>query len=227
MRMELNKTLVAGAALLGWGSACPARAQYRAGDCYVGLQAARQSYHLLYNGYAYTKQTLWPVYISLGCHAGRRLAFQVGLLYDNPRGRTKTSVYLNGVRQVVTVSEYQNEFNAAIPLAVRYNLAPKLTKVRVEGIVGLVFGLYGQDYQRTEAINGAVVADSANSSGASLNGYLTVGLGAVVLVGSRFEVTAEGAINRNAGPDVVPQIKDITASFAVGGRYRFSLRKNK
>ena len=128
MRMKFNNTLVAGAALLGWGSAGPAQAQYRAGDCYAGLQAARQSYHLLYNGYAYTKQTFLPVYLSLGCHAGPRLAFQVGLLYDNPRARTKTSTYRNGLQQVVTVREYQNEFNVAIPVAVRYNLAPKLTR---------------------------------------------------------------------------------------------------
>lgn len=227
MRMKFNKTLVAGAALLGWGSAGPAQAQYRAGDCYVGLQAARQSYHLLYNGYAYTEQTLWPTYLSLGWHTGPRLALQVGLLYDDPRGRIKTSTARNGTQQVVTVREYKNEFRAAIPVAMRYNLVPKVTKVRAEGIVGFVFGLYSQDYQRTESLNGAVVADSANSSGVSSNGYLTVGLSAVVLVGPRFELTAEGAINRYTGPDVVPHIKDITTSFAVGGRYRFSLRKNK
>jgi hypothetical protein len=195
---------------------------------YLGAQAAAHSYMIASTNYPVQRVVINPLYVFVGYHVQPQLVVQVGFLQRNPAAREARSAGVNAAGQPISYYDYQDTFNAALPISLRYRFTgPR--RWYVEGVLGVTteFNRYSRHYYYT--VNGEVYPQEQVSVRAT-NTYLTGGFSVGYSVSDRLALLLEAAALRNLtnrpGGNEDPA-KEITPAMGVGARYNFDVRRKK
>ncbi|QIL75565.1 hypothetical protein [Hymenobacter sp. HDW8] len=196
---------------------------------YAGAQAAAHAYKVASTSYPVQQADIYPLYLFVGYHLRPQLAVQVGFLQRNPRPYGESTSGFGPMGQPISSSDYRDEYDAALPVLLRYRLTRLRHRLYLQTLLGVTteFNRYKRDY--IEVIAGQVYPQEQVNVRAT-NFYLTAGFALGYTVGSRVDIMLEAAALRNLtnrpGGNWDPA-KEITPALGIGLLYNFDLGRKR
>ncbi|MGY2134890.1 hypothetical protein ACW9KT_21850 [Hymenobacter sp. HD11105] len=204
------------------------RRELRRYSFYAGAQAAAHSYMVASTNYPVQQVGVYPVYVFVGYHLRPNVAVQVGFLQHNPPERGESIAGMDYLGRPFTSSDYRDEYNAALPVSVRYCFTgPRRFYLEAQLGVTTEFNRYWRQY--LNVVDGQIT-DEERVSVRATNTYLAGGLAMGYRASSRLNLLLDASALRNLttrpGGSWDPA-KKITPALGVGARYNFDWRRPK
>ncbi len=195
--------------------------QYR---YYAGIQAAAKLLKVTSATYPIQEAVVRPLYGFVGYYLTPRLAIQAGFLQRDPPSEKTLVVSFNSAGQPVENSASRNQYDAEVPVVLRYDLARRpVHRLYTNALVGvsLLFHYYQTD--EVASLGGKVVYEIHEYS-RTHNWYLMAGASTGYRLMPHVDLLMEATANRNlTASDYAATARKISFGVGAGLRYRFDL----
>jgi len=193
---------------------------------YAGIHAAAQQFRVASPTYYTQEVVIRPLYVFVGYQFGPHLGVQVGFLQHNPPSASYSNTSFNQAGQLIEGHGYQDWYNGAVPILLRYRLARRPThRLHLDALLGVTveFNHYLGDDMVTV---GGQVQYHVHVDSHPTNTYLTAGLGAEYDVTPHVGLMVEGTANRNTTALDADYARKPTFGLGAGLRYRFNIGRS-
>lgn len=192
---------------------------------YAGVHVAAQGFRVTSPAYPIQEVVIRPVYMFVGYQLSPHLALQAGFLQTNPSRIGYTNAGINQMGQIVTGQGYTDQYDAALPMLLRYRLARRpIHRLHLDLMLGMTVEFNHYQVEDIFTVGGKVQYQVYINSHAK-NFYFTGGLGAGYDIIPRVELMVEGMVNRNTTSLDSEYAKKIMPGVGAGLRYRFNVCK--
>lgn len=199
--------------------------QYR---FYAGAHVAAQVFRVVSTTYPIQEAVVRPPYVFAGYRLGPHWALQGGFLQNQRPILDESGVRFDNKGQTYTFKNYYNEYNAAIPVLLRYDIARRPPhRLHLDLLLGitLVAHRYQADY--VTSATATYPAYEQHEYAHSNNLFATGGLGLGYRVTSHIDLMVEATANRNlSAPDYAAGARKINFGVGAGLRYHFDLLRS-
>lgn len=199
--------------------------QYR---FYVGVHAAAQVFQVTSTTYPMQEAVVRPIYVFAGYQFGPHVALQTGFIQQQRPILDNSGVQFDRMGLPFDFTEYYNEYNGAIPVLLRYDLAHRPPRrLHLDVLLGLtlVIHRYQVDYVTSATANQK--AYEQHDFARSNNFYAVAGLGIGYRAIPHVDLMMEASMNRNlSAPDDAAGARIISFGVGAGLRYHFNLSRS-
>lgn len=191
---------------------------------YAGAHAAFQFFRVQSTGYAVQEALIRPLYVFVGYQLTPHLAIQAGFLQRTSLDSNISSTSVNRANQVVTFSGREIQYDAAVPIMLRFRLARRPAhRLYLDALLGptLLFHRYKVD--ETLTVDGQVTND-VHFDLPTRHVYLTGGLSAGCRVAPHVDLLVEATASRDT-EKTVAYARPFMFGVGAGLRYGFNVSK--
>lgn len=199
--------------------------QYR---FYAGVHAAAQVFQVTSTTYPIQEAVVRPVYVFVGYQFGPHVALQTGFVQNQRPVRDNSGVRVDRVGLPYDFKEYYNEYNGALPVLLRYDLAHRPPhRLHLDVLLGLTLVIHRYRVDNVESATASKQAYEQHEFARSNNFYAVAGLGIGYRVMPHVDLMTEASMNRNlSAPDYAAGARRISFGVGAGLRYHFDLPRS-
>ncbi len=195
--------------------------QYR---FYAGAHVAAQVFRVVSTTYPIQEAVVRPLYMFAGFQLGPHWALQAGFLQHRLPVIDESGVQLNYKGEPVAFKTYYNEYNAAVPLVLRYDLARHPPhRLHVDVLLGLTLVAHRYQNDYVAAATASFPRYEQHDYARSNNLFATGGVGLGCRVVSHVDLMVEATTNRNLTAMNSGYAKQFMFGVGAGLRYSFNL----